>query len=125
MFISAEVAAACKQLKPFKQDSDLLLNSSALINAPVIFFDLLCDLFNAIILRGYVPSSWKTSAVIPRLKSGNPNKNDLSSYRPITLSSLFGKVFDVVFYNRFLPIYVHLIFSMILKNVILLIIAHF
>ena len=59
LFTYAEVAAACKQLKPFKKDSDLLLNSSALINVPVIFFDFLCDLFNAIILHGYVPSSWK------------------------------------------------------------------
>ena len=101
LFTSAEVAAACKQLKSFKKDSDLLLNSSALINALVIFFDLLCDLFNVIILHGYVPSSWKTGTVIPILKSGNPNKNDLSSYRPITLFSLFGKVFDVVFYNRY------------------------
>ena len=101
MFTSAKVAAACKQLKPFKKDSDLLLNFSALINAPVIFFDLLCDLFNAIILHGYVSSSWKTGIVISILKSGNPNKNDLSSFRPITLSSLFGKVFDVVFYNHY------------------------
>ena len=54
LFTSAEVAAACKQLKPFKKDSDLLLNSFALINAPLIFFDLLCDLFNAIILHGYM-----------------------------------------------------------------------
>ena len=80
LFTSAEVAAACKQLKPFKKDADLLLNSSALINAPVIFFDLLCDLFNAIILHGYVPFSWKTGTVIPILTSGNPSKNDLSSY---------------------------------------------
>ena len=72
-FTSVEVAAACKQLKPFKKDPDLLLNSSALINAHVNFFDLLCDLFNAIILHGYISSSWKTGAVIPILKSGNPN----------------------------------------------------
>ena len=101
LFTSVEVAAACKQLKPFKKESDLLLNLSALINASVIFFDLLCDLFNAIILHGYVPSSWKTGTVIPILKSGNPHKNNLSSYRLITLSSLFGKVFDFVFYNRY------------------------
>ena len=43
----------------------------------------------------------KTGTIIPILKSGNPNKYDLSSDRPITLSRLFGKVFDVVFYNRY------------------------
>ena len=92
-FTSAEVAAACKQLKPLKKDSDLWLSSSALINAPMNFFDLLCDLLNAIILHGYVLSSWKTSTVIPILAFGNPNKKNLSLYRPIILSSLLGKVF--------------------------------
>ena len=56
----AEVAAACKQLKPFKKDSDLLLNSSTLIKALENFLDFLCGLFNAIILQGYVSSCWKT-----------------------------------------------------------------
>ena len=99
----AEVAAACKQLIPFKKDSDILLNSSALVKALVNFFDLLCDLFNTIILQDYVQSSWKTDTLIPVLKSGNPNKTFYPLIYPLGL-------FCLVFLAKFLMMFFTIVF---------------
>jgi Reverse transcriptase (RNA-dependent DNA polymerase) len=99
-FSPNDVVGACKRLKPDKKDSDMILNSYALMNASFLFYSLLCDLINAIFTHGHVPPSWRSGTIIPLLKSGNVSKCELTSYRPITISSLFGKVVDLLVYNR-------------------------
>ncbi len=100
-FTLDEVSAACNQLKPNKKDSDLLLNSSAFIHAPLNFVTVLCSLVNAAILHGHAPSSWLTGTILPLLKSSNLDKSLVTSYRPITLSSLFGKIVDMLVLSRY------------------------
>ena len=102
------------QLKSNKKDADLQLFSDAIINAPHDFFVVLCTLINAIIFHGHVPAQWLSSTIIPLLKSANIDKSVTSSYRPITLSSLcgkivsslFGKIVDILILDRY-----HLAFS--------------
>jgi hypothetical protein len=93
-FTVREVYDACRKLKPLKKDADLKLDSSALINTPAVFYEVLCLLINSAVVHGCVPSSWRLGTIIPLLKASNLDKYTLSSYRPITLSSLFCKVFD-------------------------------
>lgn len=53
----------------------------------------LLNIFNSLWQKKLVPESWKTQCVIPILK---PNKepNDHNSYRPVSLASCIGKLFE-------------------------------
>ena len=105
-FTPVDVIKACLQLNSNKKDADLQLFSDAIINAPHDFFVVLCTLINAIIFHGHVPAQWLSGTIIPFLKSANIDKSVTSSYRPITLSSLFGKIVDIFILDRY-----HLAFS--------------
>ena len=96
-----EVFIANHQLKNNKKDVDGLLSSNVVINALVTFYDFLCMLINMTIRHGHVASEWHLGTIVPLLKAGNLNKSSLSSYWPITLSSLFGKVIDLLVLSRY------------------------
>jgi hypothetical protein len=51
-------------------------------------------LFSAIISHGCVPRDFSTSTIIPIPKKRNANATDSENYRGISLSSVFGKIFD-------------------------------
>ena len=54
---------------------------------------------NNSILTGQYPSKLKHAKVIPIFKGGD--ETDPSNYRPISLLSLFNRLFEKVMYNRF------------------------
>lgn len=56
---------------------------------------LFLDILNLLWLNNYIPQAWKTQCVIPILK---PDKAPelASSYRPISLSSCLGKIFETM-----------------------------
>ena len=96
-----ELGAACKQLKPSKKDSDLSLNSYVSKYAPADYLFVLCDLINALILHGHAPLSWLSGTIFLLLKSAGLDKTQVLSYMPIPLSSLFGKIIDIMVLNRY------------------------
>ena len=53
----------------------------------------LVDLFNACLSLGYFPALWK-EAVITMIPKGDKNPGLVGSYRPISLTSCIGKVFE-------------------------------
>jgi hypothetical protein len=63
----------------------------------------LTNLFNTILIHGYIPQSFKEGTITPILKKGRP-KNNPSNYRGITINSIIGKVLEIVCLNRILPI---------------------
>lgn len=58
----------------------------------------LTALYNMCINVGHFPSSFKTSRVIPVYKKGD--KNLASNYRPISITVLFGKIFEMILKSR-------------------------
>ena len=54
------------------------------------------NLFNAALTTGVHP--WKFSITCPILKNGDPY--DPTNYRPISLSSCLGKLFNTILHNR-------------------------
>lgn len=54
---------------------------------------LLLDMYNAILKVNYFRDLWKTGEIVYFYKVGKTPKES-SSYRPITLLSVFGKVFE-------------------------------
>jgi len=71
----------------------LLVNSPDNIKANLLY------LLNASWQSGVIPNKWKHSIIKPILKP-NKNKNDLLSYRPISLTSTFSKILEKLVVNR-------------------------
>jgi hypothetical protein len=59
----------------------------------------LLRLFNVIFLNAFVPEPWKKTIIIPILKPGKP-ANEANSYRPVSLTSCLGKLFERLLTNR-------------------------
>lgn len=60
---------------------------------------ILLKIFNDLWQRNEIPNSWKTIAVVPILKP-EKDSSQPDSYRPISLSSCVGKVFENMMKNR-------------------------
>ena len=97
----------------------------------IISFQLLCfhlyfswiflvlgQLINACILHGYTPLSWLCDTIMPLL-----NTSVTASYRPVTLSSLFEKIIDVLILNRYHYLFIFFSNPLGLKKINWLIIA--
>jgi len=70
-----------------------------LVNLPINIKEYLLKLINASWQTGTIPKNCKHSVIKPILKP-NKNKNDLHSYRPISLTSTFSKVMEKMVVNR-------------------------
>lgn len=58
----------------------------------------LCNIINQSFAEGIFPSRFKLSKIIPVYKNGD--KSNIENYRPISLLSEIGKVFEKCFYTR-------------------------
>eukprot|EP00057_Strongylocentrotus_purpuratus_P023156 XP_011677630.1 PREDICTED: RNA-directed DNA polymerase from mobile element jockey-like [Strongylocentrotus purpuratus] len=56
--------------------------------------DCLAEIFNESMSTGCVPKSWKSANVVPLFKKGK--KSDPGNYRPISLTSVIGKIMETV-----------------------------
>lgn len=65
----------------------------------------LTTLINTSISTGTFPSLLKLATVIPIYKNGDPQ--DIKNYRPISLLSIFSKVFEKVLYDRIMGFLSH------------------
>ena len=54
--------------------------------------NIVCDMFNRILIENEVPNSWKIARVTPIHKGGD--LNDPSNYRPISILPVLSKVFE-------------------------------
>ena len=69
-----------------------LINPCLLKEGRAILSTKLCYIFNQSLSNSYFPSSWKLANVVPIFKKGD--KTQSSNYRPISLLSCIGKVFE-------------------------------
>lgn len=96
-----EVLMAIRKLKAAKNDGNIGLSSD--------FFRYGCDdlavyislLFSALLIHGTSPHELATSTVIPIPKGKGLNPTDSANYRGITLSSIYGKIFDLIMLYKF------------------------
>ena len=63
---------------------------------------LLLFIYNAILRLGHFPSIWKLSRIIVIPKPGKPEE-EITSYRPISLISIFSKTFERLFKKKLIP----------------------
>ena len=90
-----DVSNAIKQLKSGKSDGEEGLQSDHVIHAPHLFTVLLTAIINCMLVHGTSPETMITGVMVPIPKSkGQICKSD--NYRAITLSSIIGKVVDLI-----------------------------
>lgn len=68
------------------------IHISYILDGMAVLGPLLADLFNAIISRGIYPTAWKRTVVRPIPKRPNPVAP--GDFRPISLQSMFAKIFE-------------------------------
>lgn len=68
----------------------------SLPNKAILFLTLI---FNAIFRLSHFPSQWKCAEII-MIKKPNKPENLITSYRPISLLSIFSKMFESIFLSR-------------------------
>ena len=68
----------------------------------VFLANQLCYIFNLSFEKGLYPSRLKNSIVAPIFKYGS--RNDPENYRPISILSIFAKLFEKLFLNVYHPL---------------------
>jgi ribonuclease HI/L-rhamnose mutarotase len=75
------------------------ISYNLLMHLPVKWVNILHTIINKCWSTGIIPDLWKSSLTIPILKSGKP-RSDVSSYRPIALTSHVCKVMEKIVLER-------------------------
>jgi hypothetical protein len=102
----SEVQAIIHNLPPKKSHGYDLMTGKTLKELHTLCIQYLTQLFNALLLHGYLPSQWKVAKIILIPKSGNP-PHQLSSYRPISLLPIASKVFEKLLLKHLLSLVEH------------------
>ena len=76
------------------------INGSVLRNCSETLSYPLSILFNLVDNTGYIPQEWKVANVVPVYKKDDKNK--VTNYRPISLTSLVMKVLEHIIYDELL-----------------------
>lgn len=96
-----EIISATKRLKPNKQDGNASLSTNHFRFAGCELHIHTVCLFSGMLVHGSVPDDFLFSTAVPVPKGRNVNLTDSSNYRGIALSSIFGKLFDLVVLSRY------------------------
>ena len=98
-FDMCEMDAAIKSMKKNGAPGKDNIPPSFLKNLGTLAKQELLDLFNESFRTANIPSIWKHAIIIPILKAGKP-ASQLSSYRPISLTSCMVKVLERMIGSR-------------------------
>ena len=88
----------CNIIKQLSNTSSSDFNTAVLKTVNYDITKVLTDTINASLDQGIFPTALKVAKVIPIHKSGK--KNDMSNYRPISLLSVFSKIYEKIMYQR-------------------------
>ena len=89
-------------LKPHKNDDGTGLNRDHIINAGNDCLAHIALLFSSIVVHGDIPDSFLRSSIVPISKGkGGTASVSTNYFRGITLSSIYGKIFDNIVLFRY------------------------
>lgn len=94
-----ELTSIIKSLKTSKSPGLDNISNLLIKKLPTKAIDLLVVLFNSCIKLNYFPKHFKTANIIAIVKPNKP-KMDPTSYRPISLLSNIGKLFEKIIHSR-------------------------
>lgn len=99
LITESEITPIINSLKNNKAPGFDEINNRHLKNLPSFALTFLAYIFNVCLLNSYFPQSWKVSKIRSILKPGK-SPNEINSYRPISLLSTLGKIFERLILNR-------------------------
>ena len=91
-----DIRNAVKLLKYGKQDGNVGHYTDHLKHGTSKLFTCLSLLFTSMLTHGCTPKGFLLSTVVPIPKNKRKSLNDAENYRGIALSSVLGKVFDLI-----------------------------
>ena len=94
-----ELKSLLSKLKPSKSPGLDKVSNILLKNIPEKAVNILLNIFNSCIRLNYFPQAFKKAKVVAVPKPNTP-KNNPNSYRPISLLSNIGKVFEKLIHHR-------------------------
>ena len=83
-------------MKKGKCSDDDKISAEHFFNAPLLLFDRLRDLLDAMLRHSFVPTQFHLGTILPIVKDHQGNLGDLNNYRGITIASIFSKIFEHV-----------------------------
>ncbi|KAL4127024.1 hypothetical protein QTP88_011222 [Uroleucon formosanum] len=95
----AEIRGIIKKLANGKSPGHDLITNKIIKNLPAKAIIHLTHIYNATLRLSYFPTTWKSSIIVTILKPGKPPENP-SSYRPISLLPVLGKVLEKILLKR-------------------------
>ena len=99
-FVPDEVRECLRTMNPNRAPGHDNLTSDICSEFADAFPDFLTGLFNRCLDVGHFPSSWKDARVKIIQKPGKDDYTSLSSFRPIGLLPIFGKLLEKLFIKR-------------------------
>jgi hypothetical protein len=98
---SSDVVKAVDRLKFKKDDGNKGLSSDHIKWSSTDLFVHLALLLTGMLIHGFVPDDFLVSTIIPIPKGKNTNVTDSANYRGIALSSVMGKIIDLIVLERY------------------------
>ena len=94
------IAAICK-LKPNKNDGGSGLNTNHFKHGSIELAMHTANLFSGLLTHGSAIDDFCVCSIVPIPKARNANLTDSENYRGIALSSIFGRIFDLIVLHRY------------------------
>lgn len=98
-FTSDEILLIIKNLKNGKSPGFDGLYSENFKHADTIIADLLALLYNSCIIHGYIPDKLMDTIINPVIKDKKGDVNNKDNYRPIAVTSVMSKIFELLLLN--------------------------
>lgn len=99
LFHLTELQIAIRNLKPRKAPGEDGILNSFIKNLPSSFHLILLNIYNSCMIKSYFPLKWKEAKIFPIQKSGKDHSVP-SGYRPISLLSNLGKLYEKLLLTR-------------------------
>ena len=100
-FTHEEVSQAIKVLKSGKSHGKDKLCGEHYIHADNKINVLLSMFFNAVICHGYIPIGLMETIIVPIVKDKKGDIGSKDNYRPIALTSILSKIFEILILTRY------------------------
>jgi ribonuclease HI len=99
-FTEGEIEDIMSNINPDKAPGEDHFTADICLHFFNVDKSLVTGMYNACLRISHFPTQWKTARVIVIPKPGKDDLQDIKSYRPIGLISVFGKVLEKVIINR-------------------------
>ena len=98
---ASEIESSVKMLRKGKACGYDGISSEHLIYCDKKIYPILSMLLNAMLIHSYLPEEFMYTLIIPLLKDKKGDITSKDNYRPIAITSIFSKVFELILLTRY------------------------